>query len=690
MKASEVKLTEFLSKTDTQFVIPIYQRNYDWKIVHCEQLMNDILFAGETRNMHFIGSIVYIHDGVYSSDVKELVVIDGQQRITTITLLCIALYHFLKENNLEWQANKIYKQFIINEFAKDNQRLKLKASENNAEDLKSIINGTLVNEDRFSPIIINYNYFRRQLSLGNVNTILDGIGMLMFVEISLDRTQDNAQRIFESLNSTGLDLSQADLIRNYILMNLTALQQTMIYEKYWSVIELATRVGLENQLPAFIRDYLTYKTNTITKESDVYKAFKEQFPYQGIEQLENVLGEITKLSTPYSRLLLPSKEKDDSIRIELQNISMLKLTTSYPFLMKVYDDFLDGVIDKSAFIRILQFIQTFAVRRFILDLPTNSFNKIFMVLYDKIDFSKYEESIYSHILSLGGKARMPKDAEIIATLPDKDIYNTKGKYKEYLFEKLENWHNRELVTIAGNDAITIEHIFPQAPNDEWKIKLSKTEYEAFSNIHLHTIGNLTLSGNNGSLGNKTFEQKKTMNNNGGEQGYVYSRLWLNLYLKTIEHWNIDTYKERTDILIQRFLQIWELPEIELTNTHNSQGEYNIFEIEDPTNKQMEYALFFGRPIRTNETKLTHQGLLIRVVKLVFEMTPTDFMEKVGFSIGITKDISELRKPINIYEDYYIETNLSAKAIFAKVKSVLLAYNLLDELFIFFKEEDCTD
>ena len=209
MKANEVKLTEFLSKTDIQFVIPIYQRNYDWKESHCEQLMNDILYAGASRNMHFIGSIVYIHDGVYSSsDIKELVVIDGQQRITTITLLCIALYHYLKENDLEWQAKKIYKQFII-----------------------------------------NYNYFRNRISSDNVNTILDGIGMLMFVEISLDRTQDNAQRIFESLNSTGLDLSQADLIRNYILMNLTASQQTNIYDKYWSVIETATRVGIENQLP---------------------------------------------------------------------------------------------------------------------------------------------------------------------------------------------------------------------------------------------------------------------------------------------------------------------------------------------------------------------------------------------------------------------------------------------------------
>ena len=233
MKANEVRLTDFLSKTDTQFVIPIYQRNYDWKKNHCEQLINDILEAGRNEKIHFIGSIVYVHDGVYSSGIKELVVIDGQQRITTITLLCIALYHFLREKNpTDMQANKILKQFIVNEFAEENQRLKLKVSENNDSDLKALINDYHTDEETYSNIITNYKYFKHQISDENVDTILRGINMLIFVEVSLDRIQDNAQRIFESMNSTGLDLSQADLIRNYILMNLSAKEQNEIYKKY--------------------------------------------------------------------------------------------------------------------------------------------------------------------------------------------------------------------------------------------------------------------------------------------------------------------------------------------------------------------------------------------------------------------------------------------------------------------------
>jgi uncharacterized protein with ParB-like and HNH nuclease domain len=284
MKASEIRLTDFLSKTDTQFIIPIYQRNYDWNKIHCEQLLSDIIDAGLSKKIHFIGSIVYVHDGIYSSGIKELIIIDGQQRITTITLLCVALYNFLisvnpSDTQSTRQADKILKQYIINEYAEDKQRLKLKASENNDLDLKALINGYSSETTVFSNVINNYNYFKSQISQNNIQTILDGINMLMFVEISLDRMQDNAQRIFESMNSTGLDLSQADLIRNYILMNLTSIEQNNIYKKYWEIIEKATKINALNKMPEFIRDFLTYKTKNISKKEDVYKIFKQNFPY---------------------------------------------------------------------------------------------------------------------------------------------------------------------------------------------------------------------------------------------------------------------------------------------------------------------------------------------------------------------------------------------------------------------------
>lgn len=687
MKATEVRLTDFLAKTDTQFVIPIYQRNYDWKKIHCEQLINDILEAGKNKKIHFIGSIVYIHDGLYSSGIKELVVIDGQQRLTTITLLCIALYHFLKgKNPQDIQANKILKQFIVNEFAEENQRLKLKTSANNDSDLKALINEYYSEDDTYSNIITNYKYFKQQISDDNVEIILRGISMLIFVEVSLDRMQDNAQRIFESMNSTGLDLSQADLIRNYILMNLSAKEQNDVYKKYWEYIEISTRIGDNNKLSEFIRDFLTLKTKCITKEEDVYKTFKHKYPLQNMVQLEQVLSEIKQLAKPYSRLLCPTKEEDKKIQQEIKNINLLKINTSYPFLMKVYNDYLESKIDKECYYRILRFIQTFAIRRFVLDLPTNSFNKIFMVLYDKIDQTNYEISIYKYIMSLGGKQRIPNNNEIRETLKDKDIYSAKGKNREYLLAQLENWQNKEFVEIVGNDNITIEHIFPQTPSDEWKIQLNKNEYNDFASTYLHTLGNLTLSGNNGSLGNKTFTQKKFMNQEGKEQGYIYSRLWINSYLKQIDTWNVEAYQERTRILTNRFLEIWKLPEIQIEQNPNA-GEINIFEIEDPTGKSMQYARFFERIVKNTDSRLEYATLLTYVARKIYEIAPKEFKEKLVNEINIEKNSHNLRRPQKIGDEYYIETNLSAKDIVKRIRFILSSYNLEEELFICFKDED---
>ncbi len=370
--------------------------------------------------------------------------------------------------------------------------------------------------------------------------------------------------------------------------------------------------------------------------------------------------------------------------INRTRLNLLEINTSYPFLMKVYDDYLHELIDKNCFLRILRFVQTFAIRRFILDLPTNAFNKIFMVLYDKVDHNNYEESIYKHILSLGGKQRMPNDNEIREAIKDKDIYSAKGKNKEYLLEQLENWNNREFVSIIGNDDITIEHIFPQNPNDDWKIKLSKEEYNDFSQMYLHTIGNLTLSGNNGQLGNKSFEQKKLMNKDNKEQGYIYSRLWMNSYLKEIDTWNREAYIERTRILTDRFLKIWELPHLEVqTSTYN--GEINIYDIDDPTGKTMKYARFFGRIVKTADTELSYSGLLVYIAKSVFDIAPKDFMDKLASELNIESDLSSTRRPKKISDNYSIEANLSAKEIFKRIRTILSVFGLEDELYICFQD-----
>lgn len=681
MKASEVKLDDFLSKVDTQFVIPIYQRNYEWGQPQCEQLLNDITEVGTTHQPHFIGSIVFIHDGVYTSGVKELIIIDGQQRLTTITLLFIALYHYAQDNS-EYSnlAQKIYKKYLINEFANDDQRLKLKPTENNDIDLKAVLTNSY-NKSEYSNIINNYNFFKKRITSENINSILDGLQMLMFVEISLDRNYDNAQRIFESLNSTGLDLSQADLIRNYILMELTAIQQKEIYNNYWDCIEKNTRVDGNNKLPDFIRDYLTSTKENIVNKNEVYHTFKQEFPIKNYENLTNILAHIKQLSIPYGRLINPDLECDLNIRKQINNINRLEINTSYPFLMRVYDDYIQNIINKDTFIRILKFIQTYSFRRYILDLPTNTLNKIFMSLYDKIDKTKYEESIYAHILRFKGRQRMPNNEEITEALKDKDIYNSKAKNKYFLLENLENWGNREFVDICNNDNISIEHIFPQNPNLEWRTDLTKEEYADFSNKYLHTIGNLTLSGNNGKLGNKRFIQKRDMNDNDGEQGYKYSRLWLNADLRELNEWNIDNYKERTNRLTNRFLQIWDIPKITINPIDD--GEVNIFDADEPTGKKLEYIKFFGRKFsnKNNDNPLSYASFYHYIVKNIYELAPEEFITNFSESHSISSNINDLNRPKALSDTYFIETNLSGADIFKRVKQILKVFNLEEELFI---------
>ena len=241
MKANEINLNRFLSQSDTQFVIPVYQRNYDWSHSQCKQLLVDILEIGKNSKMkaHFIGSIVYVHDDVYSaSGIRELTIIDGQQRLTTLTLIYITVYELARNLGNDSLVNRINETYLINKFAADEEKLKLRPTENNDRALKYLLRGD-TKEDYvdFSRLIDNFNYFKSRILEENYEVVLSGINKLRFVEISLDRDKDDPQRIFESLNSTGLELSQADLIRNYILMGLKRKSQNKIYENYWEHIE---------------------------------------------------------------------------------------------------------------------------------------------------------------------------------------------------------------------------------------------------------------------------------------------------------------------------------------------------------------------------------------------------------------------------------------------------------------------
>jgi len=687
MKANEINLNRFLSQSDTQFIIPVYQRNYDWSHHQCKQLLDDILEIGTNskKDAHFIGSIVYVHDDVYSaSGIRELTTIDGQQRLTTLTLIYLVIYRLAKTLGKEQLCNKINETYLINKFATDEEKLKLKPTENNNRALKYLLRSDNQEEySDFSRLIDNFNYFKSRILKENYEAVLTGISKLMFVEISLDRDKDDPQRIFESLNSTGLELSQADLIRNYILMGLKRKSQNKIYENYWEHIEQLSKDESTNssKVSDYIRDYLTLENKKIPNKNKVYHEFKEKYPTSTVEALEDILTPIKKLVKHYNKLLNPAHEPDNDIRQQLQYINRLEINVAYPFLLKVYDDYSTGVISKQTFIEVLELIQTFTWRRFIIGLPTNALNKIFMRLYEDIDSQNYLTSIQLALLKKKGSQRFPRNKEVINTLREKDMYGIKPKNRVYFLERLENHRNKELVKIDGNSDITIEHIFPQNPEPKWKIELGEEEYSFIKENYLNTIANLTLSGNNGKLGNKNFLSKKEMNVDGEEQGYKYSRLWLNTYLTQIDKWGKNEIEKRFQIIKERFLSIWVFPDID-TELDTDFNEVNIFDAEEPTFKKLEYVIFFDQKLEIS----TVSKLYLEVIKTLFDLQPqTFFTSDLAEKLSLTKDSNICRQAIPINETYFIESNLDNKGKFERIKRALSVFDFEDELTIKYRE-----
>ena len=679
MKANELQINNFLQVPNVQFVIPVYQRNYDWSTAECKELLNDIISVEtEDRGTHFIGSIVFVHEGTYStSEVKELVIIDGQQRLTTINILYVALYRFAKENNRTQDSERLYNMFLTNQYVqKESSKLKLKQTDSNSFAFKAIMVGTEKEYSSFSNVTENYNYFFSTITNETFDIILKGLNRLIFVEISLERGKDDPQRIFESLNSTGLDLSQSDLIRNFILMDLPPKDQYRVFETIWNPIEDNAKdlVKQSSLVSDYIRDYLTLRNKKIPNKNKVYAEFKNLYSNKKDEAYNQELENIKSLSAHYKKFVNPSVVADVSIKKELEFLNRLEINVAYPFLLQVFEDEENGLLSKEDLIKILKLIQSYAWRRFIVGLPTSSLNKIFMTLYAEVDTEEYYDSVAIALVKKKGSAKFPSNEDLKTALKDKDLYNTQPKNRNYLFEMLENFNNREYVD-TSNENITIEHIFPRNPNEDWNKELPPAEYFTFKEKLLNTIGNLTLSGNNGALSNKTFLLKKEMNSDVNEQGYKYSKLWLNTYLKSIDSWNLSTYEERFHIIYDRFLKIWQYPDVTISDSEES-SEQNIFDAESPTYKKLEYFIFEN----TRVDEETVAQMYFYVIKNLYEKNSQLLVSNQDL-FKITRNQSDFRAGQEVVNGWFIESNIDSNSKFNSLKKLLTLFEMEDELSI---------
>lgn len=687
MKANELPITNFLQAPYVQFVIPVYQRNYDWTNNECKELITDIISVEKhNRGTHFIGSIVFIHEGAYStSEVKELVIIDGQQRLTTINIIYVALYRYAKDKGLQKDSEMLLNTFLTNQYVEqESSKLKLKQTDANSLAFKAIMNGTENEFGQYSNVIENFNYFKNEITEETFPLILNGLKRLIFVEISLERGKDDPQRIFESLNSTGLDLSQSDLIRNYILMDLDPKNQNKIFEQIWNPIEENARdlVKQKSAVSDYIRDYLTLKNKKIPNKNNVYLEFKKLYTEKD-ENYTQELESIKSLSVHYKKFINPSTVADQNIRKELEFISRLEINVVYPFLLQVFEDEANGLITKEDLLKVLRLIQSYTWRRFVVGLPTNALNKIFMALYSEVDTEDYFDSIALALVKKKGTGKFPTDEDLKTALKDKDLYNIQSKNRNYMFEMLENFNNREYVNTA-NENITVEHIFPQTPNEDWEKVITPDDYFLFKEKYLNTIANLTLSGNNGALSNKSFDDKKLMNRNGGEQGYNFSRLWLNDFLKKADNWTVENYNHRFDLIYDRFLKIWKFPTVILPVSEKTDEE-NIFDAETPTHKKLEYFIFEN----TRVEEETVAQMYFYIINKLYDKNAQLLLE-ASEVLKISRDNKEFRAAQEIKSGYFIESNIDSNSKFSILKKLLVLFELQDELLVKYADAETTN
>ena len=562
MKASERKITKLFSESDTVFSIPVYQRDYNWQEKQCQRLFKDILQTGKNEKVssYFLGSIVYIHDGIYGVGEKEFHVIDGQQRMTTLTLLFLAIYFKLKGTILAKDADKIYNQYVVNPYSEKEIKLKLLPPEENLYILNKISHNKFNELEAFQDrnMLKNYLFFEKELenlSFDDMKHLSNGIEKLIYIDIALEKGKDDPQKIFESLNSTGLDLSQGDLIRNYILMDLERGEQNRIYKEIWIPIENNCKVSDGSEITSyvsdFIRDYLTLKTEKISSKPKVFETFKAYYEKENDEKLEDM----KKYSEAYSYIIKPSLEKDRDIQRELDYLKSLDKTVINTFLIGILKDYKDNILEKDELVNMFILLQSYLWRRYITEKPTNALNKIFQGMYGKISRSG---NYYENLVDVLMAEDFPTDEELESALKLKNVYKDKEKLN-YVFKKLENYNHNELIDFE-NEKITIEHIFPQKPNKAWKENYSDNELEQMISFK-DTISNLTLTGSNSNLSNKAFHEKR----DDEVHGYRNSKLYMNKYLGRLEEWNLLSMEARFESLYDDIIKIWKRPEDKATN-----------------------------------------------------------------------------------------------------------------------------
>ncbi len=556
MDARKGNIFEILNG-NKQFLIPVYQRYYSWDIEQCRRLWNDIVDM-QKRNKagHFVGSIVNIAEQAMPTGVQKYMIIDGQQRMTTLTLLLLALRDYAIQHPEDTTINyrRIDNMLLKNEYEVGGERYKLLLTETDRDILIRLVESKPIPDGTKSRLIDNYKFFSGKIADRDLQPaeIYESIGKLQIVNITLDRTMDDAQAIFESLNSTGKELSESDLIRNYVLMGLEPSEQTYVYEHLWRPMEqLFVYETQDSVMDSFFRHYLTMKLTRIPKQGRVYEEFKLYHLNCEFGTIRELCQDLLNYAKFYTDIVFKRSNNAELKRL-YEDIVDLRMEVSYPFLLKVHNDCAEGTITEDNLKKILRLCISYVLRRSICDIPTNSMNKTFATLRNSIRPDDYMNSVKAFFVLQDTYKEFPDNDKFMAAFMSRDIYTMRAR--NYILSRLENFGNKAPIIIEN---YTIEHIMPQntSLSPEWQHDLG-VNWKEIQKTYIHTIGNLTLTAYNSEMSDRPFMDKMNM-----PGGFKESALRLNAYLVKLTEWNEDHIKERAQQLAAKAVQIWPYPSL---------------------------------------------------------------------------------------------------------------------------------
>ncbi|MBQ9020045.1 DUF262 domain-containing protein [Candidatus Saccharibacteria bacterium] len=673
-------INDLIEPNKRQYSIPVYQRNYEWADEQCKKLFEDIIEAHKEDRLHFCGSIVYsrLKD---EHGIDYFVIIDGQQRMTTIFLLIKALMDSTDSD--EEKATFATILYNVDKFEKydwdEASKLKLKPIKSDNKQFMLLMENKLDELDKSSDIYRNYMLFRSLISEALKNDpslsapkIYDGIEHLLCAKIKLGK-EDVPQEIFERINSTGLPLSLSDKIRNFVLM--TDVDQERLYEEYWLPIERNVR---RNKMSDYFLNYLNMQLDIFAKDDIAYESFKEFYRDNNYTN-ESMLAELRHYSELYKVFQGGENDFSEKVNEALEGLRDLKQTTIYVFLFKVFDDRLSGVIDDETLEEVLDFFLNYSVRRIACEVGSNSLRGLYKTLYKRIfnneeNKAHYYDAIVCFFTQLNSGDKFPTDSEFMVALREKDIYHKQG-LRKYLLSMIENYDSKEKLEM--NSGITIEHIMPQKLSSDWQRMIG----DNWMNDHaeyLHTLGNLTLTGYNSELSNKPFSEKKKL-----LEEYGAKIKTLNVDVLDKDYWNVECIRKRAERLSGRVLEIFKYPvaTVEISFKDPRYKEYGCEDADEATNKSVEYFMLMGEKIYVN----SFADMLRVIVKKLYEEDPVVIEEMARANsriVGWSKNVMFSYEPgITSGEqkiegtDIYVSEGFSAAYTMCIIRALLENYGI---------------